>query len=44
MSMPGSDLSQPASVTMPSKRSACIIVSMESAMTSRETSDARIPS
>ena len=44
MSMPGSDLSQPAKVTMASKRSACIIVSIESAMTSRETSEARMPS
>ena len=42
--MPGSDLSQPASVTMPSKRSACITVSTESAMTSRLTSEARMPS
>jgi hypothetical protein len=33
--MPGSDLSQPAKVTMPSSRSACITVSTESAMTSR---------
>lgn len=44
MSIPGSDLSQPASVTIASKRSACTIVSTESQMTSRLTSDARIPS
>ena len=44
MSMPGSDLSQPAKVTRASKRSACITVSTESAMTSRLTSEARMPS
>jgi hypothetical protein len=44
MSMPGSDLSQPASSTEPSSRSANITVSTESAMTSRETSEARMPS
>ena len=44
MSIPGRLLSQPAKVTSPSKRSACITVSTESAMTSRLTSDARIPS
>ena len=44
MSMPGSDLSQPASSTDPSSRSATITVSTESAMTSRDTSDARMPS
>jgi hypothetical protein len=44
ISMPGRLLSQPANVTIPSKRSACIIVSIESAMTSRLTSDARMPS
>ncbi len=44
MSMPGRDLSHPATVTKPSNRSACIIVSTESAITSRLTSDARIPS
>ena len=44
MSMPGSDLSQPASVTEPSRRSANITVSTLSAMTSRETSEARMPS
>ena len=42
--MPGSDLSQPASVTVPSSRSANTTVSTESAMTSRETSEARMPS
>ncbi len=44
MSIPGSDLSHPARVTMPSNRSACMTVSTESAMTSRLTSEARIPS
>ena len=44
MSIPGSDLSQPARVTMASKRSACMTVSTESAITSRLTSEARIPS
>ena len=44
MSMPGRLLSQPASVTMASKRSACIMHSTESAISSRLTSDARIPS
>src|ERR671912_180191 len=44
MSMPGSDLSQPANVTSASSRSACMTVSTESAMTSRDTSDARMPS
>ena len=44
MSMPGSDLSQPAKVTRPSMRSACMTVSTESAMTSRDTSEARMPS
>jgi len=44
MSMPGRDLSQPAKLTRASRRSACIIVSTESAITSRLTSDARIPS
>ena len=44
MSMPGSDLSQPAKVTRASSRSACITVSTESAMTSRDTSEARMPS
>ena len=42
--MPGKDLSHPAKVTMASKRSACITVSTESAITSRETNDARMPS
>ena len=44
MSMPGSDLSQPASSTLPSRRSACMTVSTESAMTSRLTSEKCIPS
>ena len=44
ISMPGSDLSQPAKVTRASNRSACTMVSTESAMTSRLTSDARMPS
>jgi hypothetical protein len=44
ISMPGSDLSQPAMVTMASKRSACMTSSTESAITSRDTSEARIPS
>src|SRR3954469_25865691 len=44
MSIPGSDLSQPASSTVPSSRSANTTVSTESAMTSRETREARIPS
>jgi hypothetical protein len=44
ISIPGSDLSHPARVTMPSNRSACMTISTESAMTSRLTSEARIPS
>ena len=44
ISMPGSDLSQPASSTEPSSRSACMTTSTESAMTSRETSEKCIPS
>ena len=44
MSMPGRDLSQPAKVSRPSSRSACMTVSTESAMTSRDTSEARMPS
>src|SRR5947209_11425763 len=44
MSMPGSDLSQPASRTEPSSRSANITVSTESAITSRLTREARMPS
>ena len=44
MSIPGSDLSQPASRTDPSRRSAIITVSTESAMTSRDTSEKCIPS
>jgi hypothetical protein len=42
--MPGSDLSQPAKVTSASMRSACITHSIESAMISRLTSEARMPS
>ena len=42
--IPGSDLSQPANVTIPSKRSACITHSTESAITSRETKEKCIPS
>ncbi|CAH0309050.1 hypothetical protein SRABI128_04443 [Microbacterium sp. Bi128] len=42
--MPGSDLSQPARSTEPSIRSACMTVSTESAMTSRETSEKCMPS
>ena len=37
-------MSQPAKVTRASKRSACIMISTESAMTSRLTSEARMPS
>src|SRR5437868_8124433 len=44
MSIPGRLLSQPASVTMPSNRSPCIMHSTESAMISREESEARMPS
>jgi hypothetical protein len=44
MSMPGSDLSQPASSTDPSRRSAIMTVSTLSAMTSRETSEKCMPS
>ena len=44
MSMPGSDLSQPASRTEPSRRSACMTVSTESAMISRLTSEKCMPS
>ena len=44
ISMPGSDLSQPASSTDPSSRSAIITVSTESAITSRETSEKCMPS
>ena len=44
MSIPGSDLSQPASPTKASKRSACIIASTESAMISRLTREACMPS
>ncbi len=42
--MPGSDLSQPAIATRASNRSACTISSTESAMTSRLTRDAFMPS
>ena len=42
--MPGSDLSQPANVTMPSSRSACMTASTESAMISRDTSEKCMPS
>jgi hypothetical protein len=44
ISIPGRDLSQPARVTIPSKRSACIMVSTESAITSLDTKDALMPS
>ena len=44
MSMPGRDLSQPASSTEPSSRSALMTVSTLSAITSRETSEKCIPS
>ena len=44
MSMPGRDLSQPASSTEPSRRSACMTVSTESAMMSRLTSEKCMPS
>ena len=44
ISMPGSDLSHPASSTDPSSRSAIITVSTESAMTSRDTSEKCMPS
>jgi hypothetical protein len=44
-SMPGSDLSTAGEGRpRPSKRSACMTVSTESAMISRETSEARMPS
>lgn len=42
--MPGNDLSQPASSTDPSSRSAIITVSTLSAITSRETSEKCMPS
>ena len=42
--MPGRDLSQPASSTQPSIRSADITVSTESAMISRLTSEKCMPS
>ncbi len=44
MSMAGMLLSQPARPTKPSNRSACMTHSTESVMTSRETSEARMPS
>ena len=44
ISIPGSDLSQPAIVTIASNLSACITSSTESAITSLLTRDARIPS
>ena len=44
MTIPGRLLSHPAMVTAPSSRSAWIISSTESAITSRDTRDARIPS
>ena len=44
ISMPGSDLSHPANVTMPSSRSACMTASTESAMISRLTSEKCMPS
>ncbi len=44
ISMPGRDLSQPAIATSASNRSACTISSTESAITSRLTRDAFIPS
>ncbi len=42
--MPGSDLSQPASSTEPSRRSAIMTVSTLSAMISRDTSEKCMPS
>ena len=44
MSIPGSDLSQPAKLTKASRRSACMTASTESAMISRLTRLARMPS
>ncbi|CAB4688113.1 unannotated protein [freshwater metagenome] len=44
MSIAGMLLSQPAKPTKPSSRSACMTHSTESVMTSRLTSDARMPS
>ena len=43
MTQPGMFLSQPPIVTSPSKPSAATTVSIESAMTSRETSEYRMP-
>ena len=42
--MPGRDLSQPASITMASMRSACMTVSTLSAITSRDTKEKCMPS
>ncbi|CAB4609112.1 unannotated protein [freshwater metagenome] len=42
--IPGKDLSHPAKVTIPSRRSACITVSTESAITSRDTNEKCMPS
>ena len=44
INIPGSDLSQPASSTLPSRRSACMTTSTESAITSRDTREKCIPS
>jgi len=44
INMPGIDLSQPARPTTPSRRSAKMTVSTESQITSRLTSEARMPS
>ena len=44
MSIAGIDLSQPPNATNASNRSACITVSTESQITSRDTSEARMPS
>ena len=44
MSIAGMLLSHPAKVTTPSSRSACITVSTESAITSRDTSEKCMPS
>ena len=42
--MPGSDLSQPANSTEPSRRSAIMTVSTLSAITSRDTNEKCMPS
>ena len=44
INIPGSDLSQPAKLTIPSSRSACITASTESAIISRLTNEKCIPS